>query len=246
RLQRMSRAAIEGRLCLVRLIPMAGFAAAALLASNVMKSGEANPGMVACLSSISPASKSYSADSASDSVQVTMLSNGCDWSVVSSTAWINITSPMVNNGTKPFGFTIQSNAGAPNANTAQRVGTVTVTDASPPNITMTFTATQSGCNFSVPSNSICVPANSGSYNASILTGSTTACPWTATGSTSWITINPPSGAGDSSASYSVAQNSGATARTGTFIAAGHPVTVNQAGAASCAFPIAPNAQSFSA
>src|SRR5262249_13008530 len=138
------------------------------------------------------------------------------------------------------------NAGAPNANTAQRVGTVTVTDASPPNITMTFTATQSGCNFSVPSNSICVPASAGSYSASILTGSTTACQWTAASSTSWIAINTPSGSGDGSASYSVAQNTGATARTGTFTAAGRTITVNQAGAASCAFPVAPNAQAFSA
>src|SRR5262249_32428325 len=55
-----------------------------------------------------------------------------------------------------------------------------------------------------------------------------------------------SSAGDGSASYSVAQNTGGTARTGTFTPAGRTITVNQAGAASCAFPVAPNAQAFSA
>jgi len=47
------------------------------------------------------------------------------------------------------------------------------------------------------------------------------------------------------ASYSVTQNTGVTARTGTLSAGGKIVTVNQFGPSSCAFPIVPSSQSFS-
>jgi uncharacterized repeat protein (TIGR01451 family) len=223
---------------------VACFALIVWLSANFSKGGAASAWM-ACGYSILPTSNSYTADSTKETVQVT-TSTGCKWQAASNDGWIIITSPVGGGGfdTGPFTLAIQANSGAPNKNTSSRSGTVTVTGSGPPLTTLTFTAVQSGCTFGVASNNPCVPAGGGLNSLTVLTGSATACPWTASSNTSWITILTASGNGDGPVSYAVAPNSGAAARAGTFIAAGQTVTVNQAGTSSCAFPLAPAAQSF--
>ena len=53
--------------------------------------------------------------------------------------------------------------------------------------------------------------------------------WTASTTTSWITVNTPSGTGNGVVNFSFTANAGAT-RTGTLTLAGQPLTVTQAGA----------------
>jgi uncharacterized repeat protein (TIGR01451 family) len=230
-------------LCAIRLVPVVCFLLAVVMAAHFTKGSSSSAGM-ACGYSVLPASNSYTADPTKDTVQVSTQA-GCKWQANSNAGWINITSPIGGggSGSGPFTFNIQPNIGAPNTDTASRTGTITVTD----NITttLTFTAGQSGCSFSVGSNTACVPANPGSFSVSVLTGKSTACPWTASSGTSWILVNTSSGSGDGTASYSVSQNSGIAARAGSLSAGGHALTVYQAGASSCAFPIVPSSQSFS-
>ena len=239
-----STARARSGLCAIRLAPIVCFALAVVVAANFTR-GETANAWFGCGYSILPTSNFYTADPAKDTVQVTTTTTGCKWQATSNDGWISITSPAGGVGTdsNPFTFDIQANTGAPNSDTPPRTGSITVTGAGglP---TLTFTANQSGCNFSVASNNVCVPADSASYSVSVLTKSTS-CPWTASSNTPWILVNTSSGTGDGMASYSVTQNTGVTARTGTLGAGGKIVTVNQFGASSCAFPIVPSSQSFS-
>src|SRR5215472_9235899 len=228
----------------IRLAPIVCFALAVVVAANFTR-GETANAWFGCGYSILPTSNFYTADPAKDTVQVTTTTTGCTWQATSNDGWISITSPAGGVGTdsNPFTFDIQANTGAPNSDTPPRTGSITVTGAGglP---TLTFTANQSGCTFSVASNNVCVPADSASYSVSVLTKSTS-CPWTASSNTPWILVNTSAGTGDGMASYSVTQNTGVVARTGTLSAGGKTVTVNQFGASSCAFPIVPSSQSFS-
>jgi uncharacterized repeat protein (TIGR01451 family) len=232
------------RLCAIRLLPAVCFALAVVVAANFTK-GETASAWFVCGYSILPTSNSYSADKTQDTVQVTTTTTQCKWTATSNDGWINVTSPAGGVGTdsNPFQFIILANTGAPNTDTPPRTGSITVTgNGGVP--TLTFTANQSGCTFSVASNNVCVPANAASYSVSVNTKSTI-CPWTASSNTPWIVVNTSSGTGDGMASYSVSQNSGIAARTGTLSAGGKTVTVNQFGTSSCAFPIVPGSQSFS-
>src|SRR5439155_1078934 len=66
-------------------------------------------------------------------------------------------------------------------------------------------------------------------------GTGTSCSWTAVSNVSWITITGgASGTGIGTVTYSVATNSGSTARTGTLTIAGQTVTITQA-ANSCVY-----------
>src|SRR6516164_3718431 len=113
--------------CTIRLLPALCFALAAIVIANFTRGGTASAGM-GCGYSILPTSNSYTADGNKDTVQVT-TSTGCKWQAVSDVGWIVITSPVGGGGSDsgPFTFNLQPNTGAPNANTASRTGTVTVT-----------------------------------------------------------------------------------------------------------------------
>src|SRR5215471_18689863 len=228
----------------IRLLPAVCFALAVIVAASLTK-GETASAWFGCGYSILPTNNFYSADSTKDTVQVNTTTTGCKWTAASNDGWITVTSPSGGAGTdsNPFSFDIQANTGTPNTDTPQRTGTITVIGAGG-TPTLTFTANQSGCTFAVGSNNGCVPADAGSYSVSVLTKSTT-CPWTASSNTPWILVNTSSGIGDGMAPYSVSQNSGIAARTGTLSAGGKTVTVNQVGASSCAFPVVPGSHSFS-
>src|SRR5262249_35445110 len=149
-----------------RLIPAACFAASVLLAADFMRGGAASAGADSCPVSISPTSKSYTADSAVDSLAVTALP-GCVGGVTSNAGWIS-TNSQTFSGNSTVSFTLQSNAGPPNSNTASRTGTITIQGDGPfPNVSLIFRATQSGCAFSVASSNACVPSDPGSHSVSI-------------------------------------------------------------------------------
>ena len=145
-------------------------------------------------------------------------SSGCPWSATTATSWITITSPPDGNGTGPgsVSFSVQSNPGP------QRSGTMSIAG-------QTFTVTQNGgCNYSLDSTSRTVGSGAGASTPAIAVTTASGCPWSATTSTSWITITSPSGTvtGAGSVSFSVQANSGGQ-RTGTMDIAGQTFTVTQ-------------------
>ena len=70
-------------------------------------------------------------------------------------------------------------------------------------------------------------ADGGSGNVIVQGGDSGGCTWTATSSVTWISISGNS-SGDGNITYTVAVNTGATARAGTITVAGQNFTINQA------------------
>ena len=69
----------------------------------------------------------------------------------------------------------------------------------------------------------------GTPSARVRIATTAGCPWTAVSNAPWITIARGAGSGPGSVLYSVAQNVGTSARTGTITIAGKVFTVTQGG-----------------
>ncbi len=85
-----------------------------------------------------------------------------------------------------------------------------------------------------PSCSVTLSATKASYNSAATTGtvgvtaSTSSCDWTAVANAAWITITSgASGTGSGTVSYSVAQNTGTSNRSGTITVAGLTFTIVQ-------------------
>ena len=94
----------------------------------------------------------------------------------------------------------------------------------------TFTITQAGtvCSYTVSPLTVSLPSSAGTSTVGITT--TSGCVWSAASSAAWLTLTPgSSGTGSGSVTFSVSSNSGANARTGTFLVAGRTVSVTQSG-----------------
>ena len=194
-----------------------------------------------CSFMIFPQNKSYDATGTAggvDQIDVGTQAN-CPWTAVSNVDWLIITNGTNHTGPGGVSFSVQPNTGPPNTSTSPRIGTMTIAG-------LTFTATQSGCSFSLDHFSRCFPFDGGTDTVTVLTGSTTACDWLPVASASWIQIIGVVGPGNGHFDYSVAGNQGPTARTGTISVGGLIFTVNQDSGISCAFPITPASQVFSA
>jgi len=99
------------------------------------------------------------------------------------------------------------------------------------------------CTYAISPVSASVPASGGSGSVSVTAG--TGCAWTAASSAGWITITSSgSMTGNGTVTYSAAQNTGASSRTGILTIAGKTFTLTQAGL-SCTYSISPSDSSFS-
>jgi len=84
------------------------------------------------------------------------------------------------------------------------------------------------CTFSISPTSASAPATGGTGTVSVT--ATAGCSWTAVSNAAFITITAgASGTGNGTVSYSVANNTATTSRTGTLTIAGQTFTVTQAG-----------------
>ena len=158
---------------------------------------------------------------------------GCTWDVTKTNSWITILSPTrgTNSGTVTYSVGV-------NVTGASRIGTIQVG-------TQFFSVTQATvfCSFAVtpPSLSHGFEAENGLISVT----TSNVCPWTATKTASWITIN--SGAnytGNATVSYSVAANPSTSPRSAVITVAGQSVTVIQAGLV-CSYTITPTSQAHS-
>ncbi len=129
------------------------------------------------------------------------------------------------------------NVGA-NGATTTRTAALTIAGRS-------FTVTQAGvpCSYTLSPASQSFSEAGG--NGSITLTSNGACAWTATSNAGWVTVTTTSGSGSGTVNFSVAANTGASARTATITAGGQAFSVTQA-AAPCTYALSSTSQSVGA
>jgi hypothetical protein len=188
---------------------------------------------------VSPATRTVPANAGSTSFAVT---SNTTWTVTDDATWLTVTPSGSNNGTITASFT---------ANTGpQRVATIIVTGegvATPVTVTVTQA---SGCTLAVTPASQNVTCAAGTSTFSI----TTACAWTITESTSWLTVSPMSGSGNGTTPVTVtvtydANSTGASRTSGNItvtVADVTPVNVSVTQDPCCTIAVTPANQNVTA
>src|SRR5206468_2438557 len=163
-------------------------------------------------------------------VKIVASSSTCVRTAASTVSWIVIDFGQQGTGDGSAGFTVASNNNSPTRTGAITVGSqsVTITETGPP------------CNFAINPSSANASAQAldGSFKLTGLSG----CAWTAASNASFLQVNPASGMGPATFTYSVQANPSTTARSGTISVAGVSFTVNQAGV--CVYTLSPSAGSY--
>lgn len=172
-------------------------------------------------------STSASSDGGTGSLSVTGTS-GCAWTATSNASWITVTSGTSGSGSGSVGYSVAANTGSSSRTGSMTIGgvTFTVSQAAP-------AATCGAATISPASSSVSSAGGTGSVSVTASSG----CPWTASSNASWITVTSgASGSGSGSVGYSVAANTGTSARTGTVTIGGQAFTVSQAALAATSPP----------
>jgi hypothetical protein len=184
-----------------------------------------------CTYSLSAASQSVGASSTTGSVDVT-TGTSCTWSATANVSWLSVTAGASGTGNGTVQFSV-----AENTDPTSRAGTLTVAG-------QTFTVNQAAasvtCSYSLSSTSVSAPAAAGSSSVDITTASS--CAWTAVVNVPWLKLTgAASGTGNATVSFSIAENTNTSPRSGTLTIAGQTVTVDQAAARppSCSYTVAP-------
>jgi hypothetical protein len=157
-------------------------------------------GQSPCTIDISPGSATFGKDSATGTFAVS-AGDQCEWSAVSTTAWIAVTSGGTGTGNGTVGYAIERNR-----ELTDRTGTITVGSR-------TFTITQAAdtgpapvCEYSVTPVEF-TPCMSASYTMSATITTPAGCAWTAEPDASWITVAAgQSGSGAGVVSFRVSDN----------------------------------------
>jgi hypothetical protein len=182
-----------------------------------------------CTYSLSGSNATAPPAGSSGTVTVTTQSS-CSWTAASNVGWITVTGGGPGSG--QAGYSVAAYSG-----TTARTGTLTIAGR-------TFTVTQNGvaCTPSITPTTASVPA-SGATDRSVSVSVASACGWTASDNSSWITITGgSSGEGAGTVTYTVAANSGSSSRTGTVTIAGLTHTITQGGI-TCNYSVSPSSDS---
>ncbi|PGH38577.1 MAG: hypothetical protein CRN43_14260, partial [Candidatus Nephrothrix sp. EaCA] len=138
--------------------------------------------------------------SASGRAEIITTRVSCPWAASSNEEWITNISPAYGRGNVILTYSVAANTGT------ERTGTIIIAG-------QTYTVRQAGpCTFSLSKSSAEFSGNASSGTLEVIT--TPSCTWTAASDAEWITVNPTSGTGNATVTYSVAANTGAE-RTGT-------------------------------
>lgn len=173
-----------------------------------------------CTYTVSPASVAFTTEGGEGAIAIG-ASSGCFWKSTSNVPWIVITGGGEGNGNGTTAYSVQ-----PNDTGATRTGTMTVAAQ-----TVTITQTADSCTYDI------APAYAG-YSAAAANGSIAvtpsgACSWLASvesGSSFLSITSGPSGTGPGTVTYSLKQNTSATARTGVIRIGSRTFNVTQNGA----------------
>ena len=143
--------------------------------------------------------------------------SGCAWSAGSNASWILISPGASGTGDGSVQYVVSPNTGG------ARTGTLTIAGH-------TFTLAQAAlvCAYAIS------PMNQrlgrGGGTATINVSTSNACTWTASSSTSWISVvSGASGTGNGTVTFSYTRNDSRDNRTGSLTVAGRTATVEQNG-----------------
>lgn len=154
-----------------------------------------------CPVSISPGTRSHSADAELGTVFVT-TPDGCEWTATSTSSWISISAGASAKGNGVVEYVVSANNGA------SRSGSITIGDKS-------FSISQAtNCPYTVSpvSRAHGSGAESGVFFIQVREG----CPWTAASTVSWLQLSSASsGDGDGAVGYTLAPNATSATRSGT-------------------------------
>jgi len=169
-----------------------------------------------CPSSINPTSQQIGAGGGSGTSINVSADNSCSWTAISNAAWLGISGNPTHSGNGSVSFTVAANTGP------QRTGTITIG-------VQTFSVTQSsGCVYTVSPLSETLGGDKGPGQPISVT-TAVGCAWTATTSTSWISIQSgASGTGSGTVQFDVDKFNG-NQRSGSLTVAGQTVTITQRG-----------------
>jgi BACON domain-containing protein/all-beta uncharacterized protein len=200
-----------------------------------------------CAYSLASTAQSPGAAGGTFSVAITRTSGSCTWAASSNASWVTFSGPTSGSDTGTITLVV-----APNADTAARAGTVTVSwNGGTAQIAVNQAGLAFGqCVYAFPTPAQTVPAAGGASTAALsVTGN--GCSWTATSDASWLTITSGgSGTASTSIAFMTTANPDVSARVGT-ITVSYPggsvkETVTQNGVSNCVYTMSPAAQTVPA
>ncbi|HEX7272555.1 MAG TPA: choice-of-anchor D domain-containing protein [Casimicrobiaceae bacterium] len=174
-------------------------------------------GASGCSYALSPSSASAAVGGGSGSFGVTAAS-GCAWNATSNAgAWLTIAAGSGTSGNGTLNYTVAANSGG------ARSGTIAVGG-------VLFTVNQaSGCAYGLSPGSASMGAGAGSGSTTLTTAS--GCSWTASSSTSWLSVtSATSGTGGATVGYAASANTGGS-RSANLTVGGATFVITQAAAA---------------
>jgi uncharacterized protein (TIGR03437 family) len=199
-----------------------------LLRSDCPDTASAPFTVAACNYTLNATVRNVAAATSNNNFGVT-ANAGCAWTAVSNASWITLTSGAAVTGNGTVNFSIAANPGSARTGTLIVAGqTVTVNQAS-------------GCNFRLSATNRNFRGTGEDFNVNVMTGE--GCPWTASNSVPWITLNANTFIGSNPVTLSVEPNANLE-RVATLTIAGQTFTVTQD--SNCGFNVTPNTRSFSA
>jgi len=195
-----------------------------------------DPPTGSCSFGLSPTSGSVAATGGTGNFTVTASGPSCPWTAISGATWLHITSGTSGAGTDTIWWSADTNPSQ-----TSRSGQIDVAG-------LQFTVTQAGagtCSFAVSPTSQSFPAAGGTGSVTVTTAAS--CTWTATSTSAWITVTAGhSGTGSGTVQFATAPNPSTSARTGAMNVAGHSITVQQEGVASCSYSLSPSSTAMDA
>ena len=191
--------------------------------SNIAGFAVVAPTPPLCTVSFNTSSESIDASGGQRQVILTTSNASCTWSATSDQAWVHNITPSSGTAGATLTYTVD-----PNTSTLSRSATIRAGQAT---LTVSQLGTSASCTFSLGYTTQSVPANGGTYLEGLF-ASNESCARTAQSNASFITnVFPASGNGSANISYTVAQNTSASPRSGTLTIAGLTLMVNQDGVA---------------
>jgi len=172
-----------------------------------------------CSYSLSPMSQAFASAGGAGSINVSTVA-GCNWTATSGASWITINAGASGSDSGAVGYTVAANTAS-----SARSGSVTAGGQS---FTISQSAAIQSCTYALSPASQDFTNLGGSSTITVTT--TTGCTWSAASGAGWITINAGmSGSGFGTVTYTVAANTGTTARNGSIAIGGQSFSMSQTG-----------------
>lgn len=204
-----------------------------LTVAGVLVNVKQNGTSTGCTPGVTPTTQLFTSAGGNAAVSVTAAEN-CSWTAKSNTAWLTLASGASGSGTATVNYTA-----AANTTSGSRTGSLTVAGQ-----TVSVTQSASSCTFGVSPSSGTIAAGGGSTSFAVT--STSACSWTATSNTGWLTVaSGASGTAKGTVVVTAPANTSTLSRTGSVTIGGTIVNVKQ-DPTTCTFTVSPMSQTIAA